>query len=538
MAAKQVDLPPDEPAVDGMKTAGWWHEDASGRVVCDVCPRGCVLGPDDRGFCFVRQNRAGRMVSTTYGRSTGFCIDPIEKKPLHHFFPGTAVLSFGTAGCNLGCKFCQNWTSSKSREVDRFCQEATPEAVAQAARQLGCKSVAFTYNDPIVWVEYAIDTARACREAGIQTVAVTSGYMSPAARKAFYSWIDAANVDLKAMDDEFYHKLCAGRLEPVLDTLRWLVHETDVWVEITNLVIPRENDSLEAIRRLCDWVAEELSPDVPLHFSAFHPDFRMTDRERTPLETLITAHDLARAAGLKYVYTGNVPDPSHQTTYCPGCGEVLIQRDGYELGVYALKENRCGHCGVEVAGRFDASPGDWGSRRQPVRIADFARPDTTSGLPKKGATAGLSSSAMPKGPDNTAGQASSGTQLPKSQLDQQAASSPIAPSDPTPREERPMVEQPTPTPEGAEAGGRPLLDDAQQQQVFHVAAARVVATVNVGTAAAVESLPAEVAGRPVLGAFVSLKRAGQLRSCCGFMGDSVPLGEAVDRAAIRAAKDD
>jgi len=484
----RVELPPEgPPEPGGVKPAGWWHEDDSGRLVCDVCPRGCAIGLDQSGFCFVRQNRGGRMVLATYGRSTGFCIDPIEKKPLHQFYPGTAVLSFGTAGCNLGCKCCQNWTSARSRDVDRGCQEAMPEAIAEAARQLGCQSVAFTYNDPIVWAEYAIDTARACRAAGIKTVAVTNGYMQPAARAEFYRWMDAANVDLKALDDDFYQRLCAGRLAPVLDTLEWLVRETDVWLEVTNLVIPGENDSPDALRRLCDWIAEHLGPEVPLHFSAFHPDFHMTDREATPTDTLVLAGELARAAGLSYVYTGNVRDPKHQATYCPACGQRLIERNGYELGLWAMEKDQCRHCGHPIAGRFAEAPGRWGTRRQPVRIADFA---------------------------------------PARILEENAMSRSIDPS------ETPSSPSPSPP-----SGGRPAIAPEQEQAIFQAAGRRVAATVG-RTAPVASELADEVARLPLLGAFVSLKRAGQLRSCCGYMGESIPLGEAVDQAAIRAAKDD
>ncbi|MBN1589737.1 MAG: AmmeMemoRadiSam system radical SAM enzyme [Pirellulales bacterium] len=481
---EQVERPPDEPFVPGEpKPAGWWHEVDHGRLMCDVCPRACVLGPDDRGFCFVRENREGRIVSTTYGRSTGFCIDPIEKKPLAQFYPGTAVLSFGTAGCNLGCRFCQNWTSTKSREVDRFCDEAAPEAVAEAAQKLGCRSVAYTYNDPIVWVEYAIDTARAARALGLKNVAVTSGYMLPKPRAAFYEWMDAANIDLKAFDESFYRRLCAGRLEPVLDTLRWLVHETDVWLEITNLVIPRENDSPDDLKRMSAWIVETLGADIPVHFSAFHPDFRMTDYPRTPMETLIRAYEIAQDAGLKYVYTGNVSDVERATTYCPHCGGVLIERDGYELSRYALKGDRCGHCGTAVAGRYDAAPGNWGSRRQPVRIADFAQAKKT--------------------------------------------------------EEEPMVSQrPTEIDTTPSSADRPMLDDQQEAAVFGMAGAIVAATVRGEPIAKRESLDPALGAQPMLGAFVSLKRAGQLRSCCGFLGQSVPLAEAIRHAAVRAARDD
>lgn len=493
---ERVDSPPEGIHTPGEPApAGWWHEVEPGRVMCDVCPRGCVLGPDDRGFCFVRENREGRMVSTTYGRSTGFCIDPIEKKPLAQFYPGTSVLSFGTAGCNLGCRFCQNWTSTKSREVERFSEEAAPETIAEAARQLGCRSVAYTYNDPIVWVEYAIDTARAVRAAGGKNVAVTSGYMLPKPRAAFYQWMDAANVDLKAFDEAFYHKLCAGRLEPVLDTLRWLHEETDVWLEVTNLIIPRENDSQDDLTRMCGWLVDNLGPDVPIHFSAFHPDFRLTDRERTPVETLLRAYEIAQDAGLRYVYTGNVPDVEHQTTYCPNCGGVVIERTGYELTRYALKGDRCAHCSAPVAGRYDQRPGTWGSRRQPVRIAQFAPKQQAVGPPPAERQAAIE-----------------GTSAAKTRGEEPMA------------QERPVQ--------------RPILDKRQEAEVFQAAGLTVAAATAGSSVDRPEPLDAAIAGKPLLGAFVSLKRAGHLRSCCGFLGTAVPLGEAVHHAAIRAARDD
>ncbi len=369
-----VRTPPDEPPDrHGNKPAGWWQAtDDAGHVLCQLCPRACSLKPGDRGFCFVRQNVGGRMVLTTYGRSTGFCVDPIEKKPLNQFYPGTAVLSFGTAGCNLGCKFCQNWSMSRSRDVDAACDVADPETIAAAAVQLGCRSVAYTYNDPIIFAEYAVDTARACRRAGVKNVAVTSGYITPEARTAFYADMDAANVDLKGFSEEFYRKWAGGQLEPVLDTLRWIARETNVWLEITNLLIPQLNDSPEQIEAMCRWIVDELGPDVPLHFSAFHPDFKVTDRQPTPPLTLIAAHETARRAGLRYVYTGNIHDPEHQGTRCPGCRRIVIQRNGYILGTYDIRGGRCRHCNEPIAGRFDDVPGNWGGRRQPVRIADYA----------------------------------------------------------------------------------------------------------------------------------------------------------------------
>jgi AmmeMemoRadiSam system radical SAM enzyme len=347
----------------------WFHQsDDRTRLICDLCPRHCALKPGERGFCFVRENRDGKVSSTTYGRSTGFCIDPIEKKPLNQFYPGSAVLSFGTAGCNLGCIFCQNWTMSRSRNVEAACQEASPQAIAEAAKSHGCRSVAFTYNDPIIWAEYAIDTAQACRTLGVKTVAVTSGYITETARADFFSSIDAANVDLKGFTEDFYRTYCSGHLQPVLDTLRWLVHESPVWVEITNLIVPGANDLPEDIERMCHWIASELGQDVPLHFSAFHPDFKLTDRQPTPSATLQAAHQVARRAGIRYVYTGNVYDPEHQHTYCPGCGRAVIQREGYMVGVYKVRGGRCVHCQTPIAGRFDDQAGQWGGRRLPIQI--------------------------------------------------------------------------------------------------------------------------------------------------------------------------
>ena len=346
----------------------WWHEEG-GKVVCTLCPRECHIPEGKRGFCFVRANVGGELELTTYGRSSGFCIDPIEKKPLNHFLPGTPVLSFGTAGCNLGCKFCQNWDISKSREMDSLGAEAGPEAIVAAAKRAGCRSVAFTYNDPTIWAEYAIDIAKVARREGIKTVAVTAGYINPVARGEFYRWIDAANVDLKAFAETFYRKLTQTHLAPVLDTLKYLKHETDVWFEITNLMIPGENDSPEETRQMCDWIVTNLGDEVPVHFTAFHPDFKMMDHPPTPPETLVRARQQALDAGIKFAYVGNVFDAERQNTYCPGCGMLLIERDWYELGVYLMDDNRCSGCGAVIPGVFpDRAPGRWGRKRMPIAI--------------------------------------------------------------------------------------------------------------------------------------------------------------------------
>jgi pyruvate formate lyase activating enzyme len=349
--------------------ARYWHRLDDGRVQCDLCPRYCKLHEGQRGLCFVRARQDDAMVLTTYGRSSGFCIDPIEKKPLSHFLPGTPVLSFGTAGCNLTCKFCQNWDISKAREVDRLNESASPAAIAAAAKQLGCRSVAFTYNDPVIFLEYAVDTAIACHEAGVKNVAVTAGYITEQARVEFYRHIDAANVDLKGFTEGFYRNLCGARLGEVLETLVWLRRETKVWLEITTLLIPGENDSDVELGALSAWVAAELGVDVPLHFTAFHPDWRMRDTPPTPPATLTRARAIAMAHGLRYVYTGNVHDPVGGSTYCHGCGTMLIGRDWHELNAWRLDAaGRCTACGTAAAGVFEARPGSWGRRRQPVRF--------------------------------------------------------------------------------------------------------------------------------------------------------------------------
>jgi len=350
----------------------YWTPLEDGRVRCDMCPRLCRLREGQRGLCFVRANLGGRVVLTTYGRSSGFCVDPIEKKPLNHFLPGTSVLSFGTAGCNLTCSFCQNWHISKSREMDTLAEDAGPEAIARAAVELGCRSVAFTYNDPVVFHEYAIDVASACREADIRTVAVTAGYVCDAPRREFYRWMDAANVDLKGFTDGFYRRLATGRLGPVLDTLRYVRHETDTWLEITNLLIPGENDSDSELHALAAWVRSELGADVPLHFTAFHPDWRMRHVPATPAATLRRARAIAVEEGLRFPYTGNVLDRAGQSTYCPDCGEELIGRSGYTLVGWGLTaDGACEGCGLICPGVFEARPGRWGSRRQPVRMDSY-----------------------------------------------------------------------------------------------------------------------------------------------------------------------
>lgn len=489
---------------DGAMPGAWWQpsEDHS-RIDCLLCPRQCSLKPGDRGFCFVRENRDGQMVLSTYGKSTGFCIDPIEKKPLNHFLPGTAVLSFGTAGCNLGCKFCQNWDISKSREVEKLSSHAEPETIAEAAVKLGCHSVAFTYNDPVIWAEYAIDSAKACHERGIQAVAVTAGYISSAAREEFYSVMDAANVDLKSFSEEFYHKITYSHLAPVLETLVYLKRHTNVWFEITNLLIPDANDSPDELRRMCDFLLSDLGDDVPVHFTAFHPDFRMRDRPATPHETLIAAYEVAKSTGLKYVYVGNVHDVNRQSTFCGSCGQLLIQRDWYQLGVYRLNGNRCASCNARIPGRFLDSPGNWGAKRQAVRIEQFARPSTET--PTLVAI-------------NSPSRSSINVALPKD-----AAMSTVQPLQPVPV-----------------APVHKLASFSEQQRAkIHAAACRwTMESVMQRRFTPAEELLGELSNTIVMGVFVTLKRGSMLRGCCGVLHRPLALGAAISSAAHRTALED
>jgi pyruvate formate lyase activating enzyme len=404
----------------------YWHKLDDSRVQCDVCPRECKMREGQRGLCSVRGVVNDELVLLSYGEASGFCIDPIEKKPLNHFLPGTPVLSLGQVGCNLTCRFCQNHSISKaksnmleyrmseaqnelkvfhktytlknedetanennvlstsqlcqnryiskSRKSDRFMHTAMPEMIAGAAKQSGCRSVAYTYNDPVIFLEYAVDVSQACHEQGIKNVAVTAGYIEGKAREEFFTHMDAANVDLKCFTEEFYHQFCSAKLTPVLDTLKYLKHETNVWFEITNLLIPGENDSEVEIEKMTQWIIENLGSDVPIHFTAFHPDWKMQDKPRTPPETLFKAYNIARKNGIQYVYTGNIHDERTGSTYCNKCSGKLIGRDWYELTTWniSIEENyrgNCATCGEAVAGIFENTPGTWGRKRQSVRIS-------------------------------------------------------------------------------------------------------------------------------------------------------------------------
>jgi len=347
----------------------YWHALDDGRIQCDLCPRHCRLREGQRGLCYVRQRLQDQVKLVSYGRSSGFCVDPIEKKPLNHFYPGSAVLSFGTAGCNLACKFCQNWDMSKSREMDILADRASPERLAQVALQTGCQSIAFTYNDPVIFHEYAIDVSAACRRRGIKTVAVTAGYIDPEPRKEFFAAMDAANVDLKAFTDRFYHKLCGAHLVPVLETLEYIKAETSTWLELTTLLIPGQNDSDSELEAMTRWVVDHLGPEVPMHFTAFHPDWKMVDLPATPRATLTRARAIAMDQGVRYAYTGNVYDPEGSSTWCHVCGALLIERAGYRIGGWHLDHaGRCQRCSTPVPGHFAAVPERQRVDRRPVRV--------------------------------------------------------------------------------------------------------------------------------------------------------------------------
>jgi len=337
---------------ENLKLANWWKTAENGKLVCTLCPRYCTIGNDQAGFCYIRKNIDGKLYSLGYGRPTGFAIDPIEKKPLNHFLPGTEILSFGTAGCNLGCTFCQNWSISKANLDTINSLKATPEDVVALAKKYNVPSIAFTYNDPVIFGEYVIDISKLAREEGIKSVMVTAGYIDKEARKEVYKYIDAANVDLKAFTETFYRKLTFSHLDPVLDTLIWLKNETNVWIEITTLLIPGENDSEDEIKQIIEWIIKNLGNEVPLHFTAFHPDFKLADRHATPPDTLRKARNIALEMGLEYCYVGNVHDQKGQNTYCPQCKSILVERDWHSIITYSLKKNLCPICGKKIAGMF------------------------------------------------------------------------------------------------------------------------------------------------------------------------------------------
>ena len=496
----------------GEKEGRWWTAESDGRILCQLCPRACHLRDGDRGFCFVRQNRNGKMVLDTYGRSTGFCIDPIEKKPLNHFLPGTPVLSFGTAGCNLGCKFCQNWDISKSREVARLSHNASPHEIARHALEAGCRSVAFTYNDPVIWAEYALDTAAACHELDLKTVAVTAGYLTEESRADFFEGMDAANIDLKAFTEDFYFKLTGAHLQPVLDTIRYACRETDCWVELTNLIIPTANDGLDDLKRMVDWLLDAVGSDVPVHFTAFHPDFRMKDIPSTSHETLIAAYDLARGAGLDYVYIGNVHDVTRQSTYCASCERLLIERDWHQLGRYRLSDNRCAHCNATIPGVFESTPGTWGRRRQPIQIQQT---ESTTPTPTRIASR---SSPLQSQTSHSVNE------------DREKSGSGVS-------TENLAMKTPPLEASAPESESSLNLSVAALKKIHRTACEYVHSVLHPPVIDASERL-GELAGHPVAGMYVTLKRGETLRGCCGMQGPDQPLASALADSATRTTLHD
>ncbi len=342
-----------QPLTEYSYQAKWWREYGHNRVKCTLCPRYCIIPSGSHGFCYVRQNEGGILYSSAYGRSTGFAVDPIEKKPLYHFLPGSQVLSFGTIGCNLGCKFCQNWHISKLHNEKYMSKTYSPGDIINMANKKDCQGIAYTYNEPIIFSEWIIDITFQARKAGLKNVLVTNGYITPEARKDIFQYIDAVNVDLKSFSDTFYKKLTLSQIGPVLDTLRWLVHESNVWVEITNLLIPEENDSTIEIDRLTRFIVEKLSSKIPLHFSAFHPDFKMLDKSITPLLTLKKAYSIAKDNGIEYVYLGNTPISDYNNTYCLQCKQLIIDRSHYMKIKSSMNDNICPFCEHSIPGKYN-----------------------------------------------------------------------------------------------------------------------------------------------------------------------------------------
>jgi pyruvate formate lyase activating enzyme len=350
---------------ESLHEARWWETEPNGKVHCYLCPRHCHIGEGQAGFCFIRANEGGKLYSLGYAHPAALQIDPIEKKPLNHFLPGTRVFSMGTAGCNMGCFFCQNWDISKSRSDQVHSSHMPPEDVVQLAIRSGCPSIAFTYNEPTIWGEYVIDICAAAKEYGINTVMVSNGYITYDSFHDIYDHIDAANIDLKAFTESFYGRVTLTHLQPVLETLQWLKNETNVWFELTNLMIPTLNDDPTETRKLAEWVLKHLGPDVPLHFTAFHPDFKLRDKPKTPPETLHNARAVAQDVGLHYVYEGNISSDGAHTS-CSSCGTLLIRRSWHHVEENRLKDGACPNCGLAI-------PGRWADPRRSTPIKTFER---------------------------------------------------------------------------------------------------------------------------------------------------------------------
>ncbi|MBN1426586.1 AmmeMemoRadiSam system radical SAM enzyme [Candidatus Fermentibacteria bacterium] len=332
-----------------MREAKYWNPIEQQRVACTLCPRGCEVADRERGYCGVRENVGGRYVTLVYGRAVAANVDPIEKKPLFHFLPGTTAFSIATAGCNMECKFCQNWDISQFRPEQIRSTDLFPTDVAAAARGRSCASIAYTYSEPVIFYEYMLDSAIEGHRLGVRSVMISNGYILKEPLLELLPRLDAVKVDLKAFTDTFYQKLCAGKLQPVLDSLRW-IKEQGTWLEIVDLILPTQNDGEGEILALSEWIVDELGPDVPVHFSQFHPTYRIRNLPRTPVSTLERCYRIAKNAGLNFVYLGNVPGLGYENTLCPGCGTTLIRRVGFTVLSNTLKEGACPSCGRAIPG--------------------------------------------------------------------------------------------------------------------------------------------------------------------------------------------
>ncbi|MCD6521865.1 AmmeMemoRadiSam system radical SAM enzyme [Candidatus Calescamantes bacterium] len=322
----------------------------NGMVQCTLCPRYCIIPPGGRGFCTVRVNRRGKLYTLVYSHPCAVHVDPIEKKPFFHVLPGTKAFSIATAGCNLRCLFCQNWYIAQRPPERVKSYNLSPEVIVRKAKEMGCKSIAYTYTEPVVFFEYMKDCCKLAKNYGIKNVVHTAGYINPEPLRELCRYVDAVNVDLKGFRQEFYDKLCwGGRLEDVLRTLK-ILKEEGVWIEVTNLIIPTYNDNPNDIRRMCEWIKNNLGEDVPLHFSRFFPMYKLVKLSPTPVSTLERAYKIAKEVGLKYVYLGNVPGSPYENTYCPKCGKVLIKRVGYVVLENNIKDGRCPYCGEKIPG--------------------------------------------------------------------------------------------------------------------------------------------------------------------------------------------
>jgi len=322
------------------------------RVKCLLCPRTCELKEGERGNCRVRMNIAGRLQTLVYGRPCAVHIDPIEKKPLYHYLPGSRSFSIATAGCNLHCMFCQNWEISQREPEYTTNIDLSPEEVVNQALNAGCRTIAYTYSEPIIFFEYAADTGRLAHKNGLLNVWVTAGYINQEPLKEAVSFIDAAHVDLKGITDTYYKNVCKATLKPVLDTIKTM-KDSGVWVEIINLVVPTYNDTKDDFSRLCDWIIENVGVETPLHFSRFWPTYQLKNLPPTPVESLSLARNIAMAKGIHYVYIGNVPEHEGNNTYCPICKKLIIGRQGYVISGYNIRDGKCGFCGHPIPGRWE-----------------------------------------------------------------------------------------------------------------------------------------------------------------------------------------